>query len=336
MKKNKKVIYLGLVLVLSLMVTGCGKSAKLKDNNTAVSLKGGKITANNYYEELKKDSDSIQKLVNMIDHKLLDKKYPSDSEEESSINSQIENIKSYYKDNEATYLATIKSYFGVDSEDELRETLSLEYKRNKAVNDYISDSITDAEIKKYYEENIYGDIKASHILISVKTKDDMSDEEKDKVKEKALKKAKKVIKELNSGKKFSDLAKKYSDDDATKSKGGDLGYFNKDEMDGSFWNAALELKKDEYTKEPIESSYGYHIILKTGTKEKKTLKGVKSSIKETLTSNKLNNDKTMYYKTLMSIREENKITFKDSELEKQYKDYMDNLIKNASSSETSK
>ena len=71
------------------------KKAELKDNNTAVSLKSGKITANDYYEELKKDADSIEKLVNMIDHKLLDKKYPSDSEEESSINSQIENIKSY-------------------------------------------------------------------------------------------------------------------------------------------------------------------------------------------------------------------------------------------------
>ena len=107
-------------------------------------------------------------------------------------------------------------------------------------------------------------------------------------------------------------------------------------MDGSFWNASLKLKKNEYTKEPVESSYGYHIILKTGEKEKKTLKGVKSSIKETLTSNKLNNDKTIYYKTLMTIREDNKITFGDSDLEKRYKNYMDDLIKNAGSSDTSK
>ena len=329
MKNRKKVIYLTLVLATSLLITGCGKKAELKDNNTAVSLKSGKITANDYYEELKKDADSIEKLVNMIDHKLLDKKYPSDSEEESSINSQIENIKSYYKDDEATYLSTIKSYFGVNSEDELRKVLSLEYKRNKAVKDYIEKNLTDAEINKYYEENIYGDIKASHILISIDAKEDASDDEKEKAKEKALKKAKKVIKELDEGKKFSDLAKKYSDDDATKSKGGDLGYFNKDDMDGSFWNAALELKKDEYTKEPVESSYGYHIILKTGEKEKKTLKGVKSSIKETLTSDKLSNDKALYYKTLMSIREDKKVTFKDNDLEKKYNNYMNDLIDKA-------
>ncbi len=330
MKGKKNIIYLMLVLTVTLLITGCGKTAKLKDNTTAVSLKGDKISSNDFYNELKKDS--IEKLINMIDHKLLDKKYPSDSEEESSINSQIENIKSYYKDSEDSYLAAIKSYFGVNSEEELKNVLSLEYKREKAVKDYVNKNITDAEIKKYYDENIYGDIKASHILISVKTDDKMSDDEKEKVKEKARKKAEKIIKELDEGKKFSDLAKKYSDDDANKDKGGDLGYFNKDEMDGSFWNAALALKKNEYTKEPVESSYGYHIILKTGEKEKKTLKGVKSSIKETLTTDKLSNDKTLYYKTLMSIREDNKVTFKDNDLKKQYNDYMDNLIKQANNS----
>ncbi len=330
MKSRKKIVYLMLILTVSLLITGCGKSAKLKNNTTVVSMSKNKISSDDFYNELKKDS--IEKLINMIDHKLLDKKYPSDSEEEQSINSQIENVKSYYKDNEDSYLAAIKSYFGVNSEDELRDVLSLEYKREKAVKDYVNKHLTDAEIKKYYDENIYGDIKASHILISVETNDKMSDDEKEKAKEKARKKAEKIIKELDDGKKFSELAKKYSDDDATKNKGGDLGYFNKDDMDGSFWNAALELKKNEYTKEPVESSYGYHIILKTGQKEKKTLKGLKSSIKETLTTNKLSDDKTLYYKTLMSIREDNKVTFKDDDLNKQYNDYMDNLIKQANGS----
>lgn len=330
MKKKKLIIFLPIILVCTLLITGCGKSSKLEKNQgTAVSLKSGKITADQYYNELKKDS--IEKLVDMIDHQLFDKKYPTDSEEESSINKQIEQIKSYYKDDEASYLSAIKTYFGVNDEDALREMLSLEYKRNKAVNDYIKNNITDKEIQKYYDENIYGDIKASHILISVNTKDEMSDEEKEKEKEKALKKAKKVIQELDSGKKFSDLAKKYSDDDATKDKGGDLGYFNKDEMDGSFWNAALELEKNKYSTEPVESSYGYHIILKTGEKKKKTLKGLKSSIKDSLTKDKLDNDSTLYYETLKAIREEKKINFGDSDLKKQYNDYMSNLIQNASS-----
>ncbi len=332
---NKK-IAIGLVSILtvSALTTGCGKTAKLNTTNKdAVSLTSGKITATDFYNELK--LENIETLVNMIDHKILDKKYKTTDEETSSIDNQIEQIKSYYKDNESGYLSAIKSYFNVDSEDELRKVLSLEYKRGQAVNDYIEDHLKDDEIKNYYDNNTYGDIKASHILISVKTTDKMSDDEKEKAKQKALKKAKSIIKKLDNGEKFKDLAKKYSDDDTNKDKGGNLGYFNKDDMDSNFWNAALKLKKNEYSKEPVETSYGYHIILKTGEKEKASLDDSKSSIKETLAKNKLSNDKALYYQTLMDIRKDKKITFGDSELEKAYNDYMDNLIKNATSSSSS-
>lgn len=330
MNKGKSILCLSAVLIASLTLTGCGKTAELKvGKETAVAVKGGKITANNLYNELKKDS--VEKLVNMIDHKLFDKKYPTDDNETKSIDKQIEQIKSYYKDDEDSYLSAIKTYFGVESEDELKETLSLEYKRGLAVNDYLEDNISDDEVQKYYDNNIFGDVKASHILISVNTTDKMSDDEKNKVKEKALNKAKKVIKELDSGKDFSELAKKYSDDSATASKGGNLGYFNDGEMDANFWNAAKNLEKGKYTTEPVESSYGYHIILKTGEKKKKSLKSAKAEIKKTLAKEKLNNDKSMYYETLKAIREDKKITFGDKELEKLYNDYMDKLIKDAKS-----
>ena len=69
----------------------------------------------------------------------------------------------------------------------------------------------------------------------------------------------------------SDEAKKYSDDTASAKKGGDLGYFNSEDMDGGFYNGAKSLNKGQYSKEPVESSYGYHIILKTGEKKKKSL-----------------------------------------------------------------
>ena len=191
MNKGKGILCLSAVLIASLTLTGCGKTAELKvGKETAVAVKGSKITANNLYNELKKDS--VEKLVNMIDHKLFDKKYPTDDNETKSIDKQIEQIKSYYKDDEDSYLSAIKTYFGVESEDELKETLSLEYKRGLAVNDYLEDNISDDEVQKYYDNNIFGDVKASHILISVNTTDKMSDDEKNKVKEKALNKAKKV------------------------------------------------------------------------------------------------------------------------------------------------
>lgn len=328
MNKKKILICFSALLVASSTLTGCSKKAELKvDKQTAVAVKGGKITATNLYDELKKDS--IEKLINMIDHKLFDKKYPTDDAEKKSVNEQIEQIKSYYKDNEEAYLSAIKTYFGVKTEEELKENLSLEYKKGLAVNDYLQDNIKDDEIEKYYNNNIYGDVKASHILISVKTTDDMSEDDKTKEKEKALEKAKKVISLLNDGKKFDSLVKKYSDDTATKEKKGDLGYFNDGDMDANFWNAAKDLKKDKYTTEPVESSYGYHIILKTGEKDKKSLKSMKTEIKKTLAKEKLTNDQSIYYESLIAIREKNKITFGDSELEKMYKDYMDQLIDKA-------
>lgn len=326
MNKKKTVITTMVILSAVTLITGCGKNAKLKtDEETVVAIKGSKITANTLYKELKKNS--IEKLIDMIDHKILDKKYPSDDKEEKSIEEQITQLKSYYGDNEDNYKAALKSYFGVEDEKELKARLSLEYKRGLAVNDYLEDNIKDDEINKYYNENVFGDIKANHILISVKTKDDMSDDEKEKEKKKAYNKAKSIIKELDEGKSFKELAKKYSDDDTNAKNGGDLGYFNKDDMDPNFWNAALKLEKNKYSKEPVESAYGYHIILKKDQKDKKPLKEMKKEIKEKLAKEKLSNDSSLYYQSLMDIRKENKMTFGDSELKKAYNDYMDDLIK---------
>ena len=325
MKKNKIIMGISALLVVTLIATGCGKQIPVKNGSkVAVSIKGDKFTATEYYQEIKKTN--ISRLVEMIDHGILDKKYKSDEEEKNYINDQIKQIKSYYGEDDETYKKVIKQYFGVDDEDDLKEMIALEYKREKAINEYIEKNIKDDEIKKYYDENIFGEIKASHILISTNTKADASDEEKQEAEKKALEKAKKVIKELNSGKKFKDLAKKYSDDKATSSNGGDLGYFQLGDMVVDFSNAVKELKKGEYTKEPVKTQYGYHIILRTGEKDRAKLEDVKDTIKEKIRENKLNEDKTLYYETLKAIREENKIKWNDDELKKAYNEYMQELI----------
>lgn len=325
MKKSKIIMGISALLVVSLIMTGCGKKIEVKNGSkVAVSIKGDKFTATEYYQKIKKDN--IHSIVEMIDHSILDKKYKSDEEEKEYIENQIKQIKSYYGEDDETYKKVIKQYFGVDSEEELKEMIALEYKREKAVNEYIEKNIKDDEIEKYYNENIFGEIKASHILISTNTKADATEEEKAKAEKEALEKAKKVIKELNKGKKFKDLAKKYSDDKATSSNGGDLGYFQLGDMVIDFSNAVKELKKNEYTKEPVKTQYGYHIILRTGEKDRAKLEDVKDDIKEKIRENKLNEDKTLYYETLKEIREENKIKWNDDELKNAYENYMQELI----------
>ena len=328
MKNKKWFLALATLLVVTTLTTGCGQKAELKDGSqVAVKLNGIKITADEYYNEIK--GNNIATLVDMIDHQLFDKKYGKTDEENKQVEDQLKSLKDQYGSNEDTYNAVLRQYFGVQSEDELEDMLRLEFRRNAAINDFIEKNIKDKEIEKYYEKEVYGEVKASHILITPSVSEDATTDEKKKAEDEALKEAKKIIKELKNGKKFADLAKKYSKDEATASNGGDLGYFELNEMVDEFSDAVKKLKVDEYTKEPVKSSFGYHIILKTGEKEKPKLKEVKDKILETLREEKLNEDPALYYKALVDIREEKNIKWKDDEIKKQYNKLMDQLIESA-------
>ncbi len=327
--KNKKIfICLSSLLAISLIATGCGKEIEVKNGSkVAVSLNGSKFTATEYYNEIKKDN--ITRLIDMMDKSFLAEKYKTDNEEDEAVKKQIDQIKSSYGSDENTYKTVLQQYFGVESEKELDEKLRLEYKRTKAVEDYIKKNLKDDEIEKYYNENVYGDMKASHILITADVKSDATDEEKQEAENKAKEKAEKIIKQLDDGKKFEDLAKKNSADEATASNGGDLGYFSYDEMVEEFSKATKDLKVKEYTKEPVKTEYGYHIILKTGQKKKASLKSVKKDIKEKLQEQKLNEDSGLYYEALLEIRKDNKIKWNDDSLKKAYEEYMNDLIDSA-------
>ena len=328
MKNKKWFLALAALLVITTLTTGCGQKAELKDGSqVAVKLDGIKITADEYYEEIK--GINIATLVDMIDHQLFDKKYGKTKEEDEQVKEQLKSLKDQYGEDEDTYTAVLRQYFGVQTEKELEDMLRLEFRRNAAINDFIEKNIKDKEIEKYYEKEVYGEVKASHILITPSVSEDASTDEKKTAEEEALKEAKKIIKELKNGKKFADLAKKYSKDEASASNGGDLGYFDLNEMVDEFSDAVKELKVDEYTKEPVKSSFGYHIILKTGEKEKPKLKDVKDKILETLREEKLNEDPALYYQTLVDIRKDKKIEFKDDKIKKQYNELMDQLVESA-------
>ena len=321
-------------LAICIFVTGCGNNTELKDNNTVVKTDEGKITADELYKNLR-DKYGINVLIDMIDHQLFDEKYKTDETETETINAQIEQMKSQYNNNEEAFKAALTQYLGVEDEDELRDLLSLEYKRNLAIEDYVKKSISDDEIQKYYDDEVIGDIKVRHILIKPETTDDMSTEEKTEAEEKAKKEAEDLIKQLDDGANFEELAKEYSDDTGSASDGGLIDYFNKDDnMDEAFLNASIDLKKGKYTEEPVQSSFGYHIILKLDQKKKPKLDKVKNDIRETLAEEKLNEDAALRYNALIEIREEAGIKFNDDSLKKDYDELMQRLIDSVNSSST--
>jgi peptidyl-prolyl cis-trans isomerase C len=71
--------------------------------------------------------------------------------------------------------------------------------------------------------------------------------------------AKSVIAQLDKGADFAALAKQYSTDPNAQS-GGDLGYFGHDDMVPEFADAAFSLPVGEYTKTPVKTEFGWHVI----------------------------------------------------------------------------
>lgn len=318
----KKTMILSLCLMM-LLVTGCGKVAKLKNGEEVVAeINGAKITADDLYKETKtKYMRNI--LINLIDKTILDKVYKTDEEMTNMINNQITSYKNQLGDQ---FLPTIKSQVGLNSEEELFDYLLLDYKRNLAIKDYVKNSITDSEIQDYYNNKTVGDIRASHIIITPDVTDTMTSEEKAAKEKEAEDLVKEIIAKLDNGEKFEDLAKQYGED-GTASKGGDLNWFNKGEMDAAFEAAAYALKKGQYSKSPVKTSFGYHVILKTDEKEKPTLEQAKDGIIEKLTNQKLSiPGNNTSYEALIELRKEHKLNIQDSELKKQYDDLMNELL----------
>ena len=99
--------------------------------------------------------------------------------------------------------------------------------------------------------------RVRHILVKV---DPTSDPKKLKV---AEQKAKALVAELNkaNGKNFAQLAKAKSDDEGTKGEGGQLDWTDGSNLVKEFSDAMTNLPKGSYTKVPVKTRFGYHIIL---------------------------------------------------------------------------
>ena len=123
-----------------------------------------------------------------------------------------------------------------------------------AVKNYMdSNPISDEELKSEYDKQIAAkggsEYKARHIL----------------VKEEA--EAKKLITELNAGAKFEALAKSKSTGPSAP-RGGDLGWFSPDRMVPPFSEAVIALENGKYTTEPVQTQFGWHVILREESREK--------------------------------------------------------------------
>lgn len=120
------------------------------------------------------------------------------------------------------------------------------------IQDYLRSNPISEETKKAEYEKIKGTLtakeyKARHILVEAEAD------------------AQAIIAKLDGGAKFEDLAKD-SKDPGSKDNGGDLGWNQAGAYVKPFSDALVALEKGSYTKAPVRTQFGYHVILSEGSR----------------------------------------------------------------------
>lgn len=301
-----------LATVLVVILIWPDRIAKLENGLEPVaSIDGLTVTAEDLYEDMK-EIYSVNNLLDIIDNKILEEKYPETDEMNTELNDQAEKYYNMYNQ----YYGYSKEEFltknGFGSERAFIEYLRLQYRRTQYTDDYIKEQITDKEIEKYYEDKVYGDINTKHILVKVSSS--ATDEEK----KKAENLAKEIITKLNEGKSFDEVKDEYKDKITYE----ELGYkaYNAS-LESAYMEAMQKLENNSYTKEPVQTSYGYHVIYRIDQKEKPALEDVKEEIITSLVSEHKSKDTSVQYKALEKMREDAKLKFTDTVLEKKYETY---------------
>lgn len=298
--KGKKL--LATVALSAILFTGCG----IKSAQTIIKVNGQKITQAQFDDSFNKQTNNgmiAQLGINLKDGKnnflyyLIKERVVNELIVKSLLEQEIErrDIKVTKDDVDAAIkeivdkvgskeqLEQILKQNGISAGD-FRKDLTQEVKMKKLAKELGNSDVSDAEAKKYYNENIkkfkYPEkVRAAHILIAVNPQEIEEIIVSDKA-NKTLTKAQieaKVTEEINAKKakaekvlaevqkdpsQFAKIAKENSDDTTTAVKGGELGFFSAQEMVPEFSKAAFAMKPNTVSG-IVQTQFGYHIIMVT-------------------------------------------------------------------------
>ena len=323
--KGKKL--LATVALSAILFTGCG----IKSAQTIIKVNGENITQGQFDESFNKSAQGgmmAQLGINVKDGKngflyylikdkvvneLIVKTLLDQEVEKRGIEVSSEDVDNAVKEiidkvGSKEQLNQILKQNGV-STSQFKKDLKEEVKMKKLAKELTNSSISEADAKKYYNDNIkqfkYPDkVRASHILISVnpqeieeiitsdKANANLSKEEvQKKVNEEIAAKKAKAENLLAQVKKdqtqFAKIAKENSDDTTTAVNGGDLGFFAAQEMVPEFSKAAFSMRPNTVSG-LVKTQFGYHIIMVTDRMEagQQPFEKVKNDIKTFLETQK--------------------------------------------------
>ena len=298
-----------LAILAMFVFSGCSLKKNdndiIKINDTVITKKEyqnayDSVTSNNMFAQMgidfKNDTNNVFALMmkEKVVSELIVKALLSEEMEKRNIKATKEELENAEKDvisrfgSKEQFLQLIKLN-GVTYEN-FKKDLEEEIKMKKFVDSIAMVSIGESEAKKYYDENqdkfkYPQRVRASHILIAANAeqiKKQLKEEKKDITDNELFAQISEKMKELraqaeklqNQVKRapstFAKVAKENSQDTGSALRGGDLGFFAKDEMVEQFANAAFSLAPNTIS-EVIQTPYGYHIIMVTDRSEAGTL-----------------------------------------------------------------
>lgn len=262
-KYIKKIAAVAAVAGIALSTTACSSGGK-----TVASYKGGKITQQEYYDEMKKSQSGQTALANMIINHVLEKQY-GDKVSKNQVDKQFNNYKKQY----GSQFNAVLQQNGMTASS---------FKQNLKTNLLTEQALKDIKkVSKKQENQVWKTyqpkVTVQHILVSKKST------------------AEKVISELKAGKSFNSLVKKYSLDPGTKKNEGKLPAFDSTDtsLDPAFKTAAFKLKTGKYTTSPVKSQSGYHVIRMINHPDKGTFASHKKEIDEQIYRSMSQDQETM-------------------------------------------
>jgi len=265
--KNVKIGALLLAILMAVALIGCGNDEEEMSDDAIAMVNGEEISRETFeqvlamyrvgyeaefgeevwettiesgetvLEALKKEVSQILILEQLVIQRAQEENLTVEDEEiETAIEPYLENpeMQDLFDD-------------GTLDEEFIRNQLRKELYAEKYQEWYLSENeVTDQDIEEFYEENseVFDvlQVQARHILVE--------DQEL----------AQDLIDRIEDGESFEELAMEYSTDGSA-ANGGNLGYFGRGEMVGPFDEAAFSQEVGEVSKAPIETQFGYHIIL---------------------------------------------------------------------------
>lgn len=295
-------------LASSMLLAGCSSSVSQNKNGEDIlaSLNKKEITADSFYEDLLASSNGEYVVFDTILNKLIDKVCPVTDAMETTADTQIETIQTYYKnyysENADAQLETDLASSGYDSIEAYRDgEIIRQLQRAEFLLAYVEKNFDEV-----FEDYIKQESPRMLSMIFVQCSDVENPTEDEKVKLEEVKAL------LHSDKSFAEIAEDYSDDTNTNAKGGKLGVVDSTSdlatnYGSDVETAALALQEGAVS-DAIKGTNGYYFFQCTSSKKE----DIKKQIKDMdINTPLIAYDQYMIYLAFNSY----KLTFEDSKIE---------------------